>query len=168
MERQISFHLNGEPMRLRVDIRCSLAEMLREQLHLTGTKTGCEVGECGACTVLVNGENITSCIYLAIWADGKKIETIEGQSAKGQLSVIQQMYVEENAIQCGFCTPGFVMSTQALLNEAPSPTRDEIRKGLSGNMCRCTGYQNIIRAVERAAQALATGHQSDQESCQDK
>lgn len=155
MNQTINVTVNGEAMALVVDIRQSLLEVLREQLHLTGAKAGCEAGECGACTVIVDGESIVSCLYLAVWAHGKKIETIEGQSIDGHPSVIQQAYVEENAIQCGFCTPGFVMSTTALLRETPHPTPEEIRKGLSGNMCRCTGYQNIIRAVQRAAGAIS-------------
>ena len=151
MIQTISFTINGRPVTLNVDVRESLLEVLRSRLHLTGTKEGCSVGECGACTVLVNNRSITSCLYLAVWADSKSIETIEGQSIDGELSDIQQAFVEENAIQCGFCTPGFVMSAKALLNENPHPTREEIRKGVSGNMCRCTGYQNIIQAIERVA-----------------
>ena len=149
MLKKINSIINGEPKEIEVDVRESLLDMLRNRLHLTGTKQGCGVGECGACAVLIDGNTIDSCIYMAVWADGKNITTIEGISKPdGSLSDIQQNYVDKGAVQCGFCTPGFVISTTALLNKNDDPSRDEIRRGLSGNLCRCTGYQKILDAVE--------------------
>lgn len=153
MQRRIHLNINGKPYDLDVDVGESLVETLRMRFGLTGTKIGCGVGECGACTLLVDGESIVSCIYLSVWADGKSVETVEGQRIGDQLSPIQQAFIEENAIQCGFCTPGFIMSTEALLRENPHPNREEIRRGLSGNLCRCTGYKNIIHAVEKTVEA---------------
>lgn len=147
--KKISFRVNNQEKSLEVEAGESLLELLRNRLGLTGVKKGCSVGECGACTVLVNGEAIDSCIYLAVWADGKEIKTIEGEAEKGQLSKLQQAFVDEGAVQCGFCTPGFIMSARALLDSGKNLTREEIKKGLSGNLCRCTGYQNIIKAVEK-------------------
>ncbi|HHW07174.1 MAG TPA: (2Fe-2S)-binding protein [Clostridia bacterium] len=147
--KEIAFKVNGKEVKVTVDVRESLLEVLRNRLHLTGTKKGCEVGECGACTVIINGETVDSCIYLAIWADGKEVRTIEGEERNGNLSRIQQAFVEEGAIQCGFCTPGFVMSATALVESGEKLTREEIKKGMTGNLCRCTGYQNIVRAVEK-------------------
>ena len=149
MLKNIHVTVNGREMDLQVDVRESLLDVLRNRLHLTGTKQGCGVGECGACAVLVDGHTMDSCIYLAVWADGKNITTVEGLSAPdGSLSDIQRNYVDKGAIQCGFCTPGFVVSTTALLNKNSNPTKEEIRRGLSGNLCRCTGYQKILDAVE--------------------
>ncbi|NLC77995.1 MAG: (2Fe-2S)-binding protein [Clostridia bacterium] len=147
--RNITFTVNGKEVSVNVDVRESLLEVLRNRLHLTGTKKGCEVGECGACTVIINGETVDSCIYLAIWADGKEIRTIEGEEKNGNLSRIQQAFVDEGAIQCGFCTPGFVMSATVLVESGEKLSREEIKKGMAGNLCRCTGYQNIVRAVEK-------------------
>jgi len=130
----------------------SLAELLRDELELTGTKQGCGVGECGACTVLVDGEAVDSCIYLAVWADGRKVTTIEGIAAPdGELSDIQESFVDSGAVQCGFCTPGLVMAATALLEREKKPSRAQIRRGLSGNLCRCTGYAKIVDAVEKVA-----------------
>ncbi|ATW24843.1 xanthine dehydrogenase subunit XdhC [Candidatus Formimonas warabiya] len=148
--KKISLKVNGSEIVLDVDIRESLLEVLRHRLHLTGVKKGCAVGECGACTVLINGVPFDSCIYLAVWADGKEIRTIEGECKEGKLSKVQQAFVEEGAVQCGFCTPGFVMSTTALVQRGEKLTREEIKKELSGHMCRCTGYQNIVKAAEKA------------------
>ena len=149
MKKQITVTVNGRRRELSVDVRSSLLEMLREELKLTGTKQGCAVGECGACTVNVDGGLIDSCIYLAVWADGKSVTTIEGvASPDGTLSDVQQSFIDSGAIQCGFCTPGLVVAAEALLEKNPRPTRDEIRRGLSGNLCRCTGYQKIVDAVE--------------------
>lgn len=147
--KEITFKVNGREVTVTVDVRESLLEVLRHRLHLTGTKKGCEVGECGACTVIIDGETVDSCIYLAIWADGKEVRTIEGEEKNGKLSRLQQAFVEEGAVQCGFCTPGFIMSATALVEKGEKLSREEIKKGLAGNLCRCTGYQNIVRAVEK-------------------
>lgn len=147
--KTISFKVNGKEVSLTVDVRESLLEVLRNRLYLTGTKKGCEVGECGACTVIIDGETVDSCLYLAIWADGKEVRTIEGEAKNGNLSRIQQAFVDEGAVQCGFCTPGFVMSATALVESGEKLSREEIKKGMAGNLCRCTGYQNIVRAVEK-------------------
>lgn len=152
MLKTINCTVNGRSMELQVDVRESLIDMLRNRLHLTGTKQGCGVGECGACAVLIDGETLDSCIYLAVWADGKDIVTIEGLTgADGSLTDLQQNFVDKGAVQCGFCTPGFVVSATALLDKNPNPSKDEIRRGLSGNLCRCTGYQKILDAVESTA-----------------
>lgn len=147
--KKVVFKVNGKEVNIEVDARETLLEVLRNRLHLTGTKKGCEVGECGACTVIINGETVNSCIYLAIWVDGKEVRTIEGEEKNGNLSRVQQAFVDEGAVQCGFCTPGFVMSATVLVESKKKLSRDELKKGMSGNMCRCTGYQNIVRAVEK-------------------
>ena len=142
--------INGKAVERMVDVRASLTDMLRNEYHLTSVKKGCEVGECGACNVLINGEAFNSCIYLAVWAEGKEIRTLEGLlSEDGQLSDIQQAFVEETAIQCGFCTPGFLMTAVEILEMNRLFTDDELRKLLSGHLCRCTGYENIFRAVKK-------------------
>lgn len=152
MLKTINCTINGRAMELQVDVRESLLDMLRNRLHLTGTKQGCSVGECGACAVLIDGQTLDSCIYMAVWADGKDIVTIEGLTGPdGSLTDLQQNFVDKGAVQCGFCTPGFVVSATALLEKNPSPSKDEIRRGLSGNLCRCTGYQKILDAVESTA-----------------
>lgn len=143
--------VNNKAVEVAVDPRESLADTLRERLGLTSVKKGCEVGECGACTVLVDGVAIDSCIYLSVWADGKTILTVEGlQNENGELSPIQKAFVEEAAVQCGFCTPGIIMSAVEIVGSGKTYTRDELRKLISGHLCRCTGYQNILNAVERA------------------
>ena len=142
--------INGKETEKMVDVRASLTDMLRNEYHLTSVKKGCEVGECGACNVLINGEAFNSCIYLAVWAEGKSIQTLEGLlSPEGELSDIQQAFIEESAIQCGFCTPGFIMTAAEILNTGRLYTDDELRKLLSGHLCRCTGYENILRAVKK-------------------
>ena len=142
--------INGKETEKMVDVRASLTDMLRNEYHLTSVKKGCEVGECGACNVLINGEAFNSCIYLAVWAEGKSIQTLEGLlSPEGELSDIQQAFIEESAIQCGFCTPGFIMTAAEILNTGKLYTDDELRKLLSGHLCRCTGYENILRAVKK-------------------
>jgi len=149
VHKLIQVTVNGTEHHLVVDVRSSLLELLRGQLQLTGAKMGCAVGECGACTVEVDGQVVDSCIYLALWADGKSITTIEGVAeADGALSDVQRSYIDSGAVQCGFCTPGLVVATTTLLKNNPEPTRAEIRRGLSGNLCRCTGYQKILNAVE--------------------
>ena len=142
--------VNGKEIAEYVDVREALLDMLRNRLGLTSVKKGCEVGECGACTVIIDGETIDSCIYLAVWADGKNIRTLEGLvGPDGELTRIQEAFIEEGAIQCGFCTPGFVMSATVLLERGEKLTREAIKKHMAGNLCRCTGYQNIVNAVEK-------------------
>ncbi|MBQ6117153.1 MAG: (2Fe-2S)-binding protein [Oscillospiraceae bacterium] len=142
--------INGRDVEKMVDVRASLTDMLRNDYRMTSVKKGCEVGECGACTVLIDGETFNSCIYLAVWADGKEIRTLEGlMSPDGELSDIQQAFVEEAAIQCGFCTPGFLMTATEILEANTLFTDEELRKLLSGHLCRCTGYENIFRAVKK-------------------
>jgi carbon-monoxide dehydrogenase small subunit len=137
-----------------VDPRASLTDMLRGEYRLTSVKKGCEVGECGACNVIINGECFNSCIYLAVWADGKEILTTEGLlGPNGELSDIQQAFIDEGAIQCGCCTPGFVLSATEILNTGKAYTDDELRKLLSGHLCRCTGYENILKAVRKVMRA---------------
>lgn len=142
--------VNGKPSEKMVDVRASLTDMLRDDYRLTSVKKGCEVGECGACNVLINGECFNSCIYLAVWADGKEILTLEGLAGpNGEISDIQQAFIDEAAVQCGFCTPGFIMSAAELLSTGREYSDDEIRKLMSGHLCRCTGYENIFRAVKK-------------------
>ena len=142
--------INGKEVERMVDVRASLTDMLRNEYHLTSVKKGCEVGECGACNVLIDGEAFNSCIYLAVWAEGKRIQTLEGLlSPEGELSDIQQAFIDETAIQCGFCTPGFIMTAVEILETNKLYTDDELRKLLSGHLCRCTGYENIFRAVKK-------------------
>ena len=143
-------NLNGKDVEKTVDVRASLTDMLRNDYRLTSVKKGCEVGECGACTVIVDGEAFNSCLYLAVWADGKEIITLEGLTGpNGELSDIQQAFVDEAAIQCGFCTPGFILTSWEILQSGKEYTDDELRKLLSGHLCRCTGYENILRAVKK-------------------
>ncbi|MCL2670650.1 MAG: (2Fe-2S)-binding protein [Clostridiales bacterium] len=142
--------INGKERELMIDVRASLTDALRNDFRLTSVKKGCEVGECGACNVLIDGECFNSCIYLAVWADGKDIRTLESLLGEGgELSDIQQAFVDEAAIQCGFCTPGVIMTAVEILDTKRLYTRDELRKLLSGHLCRCTGYENIINAVEK-------------------
>ena len=146
----VHFNLNGKDVERTVDVRASLTDMLRNDFRMTSVKKGCEVGECGACNVLIDGEAYNSCIYLAVWAEGKHIRTLEGLlGPNGELSDIQQAFVDEAAIQCGFCTPGFILTATEILNAGVEYSDDELRKLLSGHLCRCTGYQNIFRAVKK-------------------
>ena len=147
----VRFNLNGRDVERTVDVRASLTDMLRNDFSMTSVKKGCEVGECGACTVLIDGETFNSCIYLAVWAEGKRVRTREGVlSPEGQLSGVQQAFVEEAAIQCGFCTPGFILTAEEILETGEEYTDEQLRKLLSGHLCRCTGYENILRAVKTA------------------
>lgn len=147
----INMKVNGKPVEIAVDDRESLADVLRNKLGLTSVKKGCEVGECGACTVLIDGEAINTCIYLAVWADNKSILTVEGLKGKnGELSIVQQAFIDEAAVQCGFCTPGLIMTAVEIVGKGKRYTRDELRKLISGHLCRCTGYENILNAVEKA------------------
>ena len=150
MLKTIRCTVNGKARELSFDVRASLLEVLRAE-GLTSSKQGCGVGECGACTVLVDNIPVDSCIFLAVWADGKTIRTAEGEAKGNRLSRVQQAYVDAGAVQCGFCIPGMVMATYVLLNENPDPTEDEIRLGISGNLCRCTGYDLIVESIHLAA-----------------
>ncbi len=148
--KELNFTVNGKDTSVMIDVRSSLLEVLRNNLGLHSVKKGCEVGECGACTVLIDGEPFDSCIYLAIWAEDKNILTVEGLMGEdGSVSDIQQAFIDEAAVQCGFCTPGLIMTAYSVLADGKRYTRDELRHKLAGNMCRCTGYHNIIDAVEK-------------------
>jgi len=147
--KPLALTVNGKPYEFQVDIRESLLDVLRDRMQFTGVKQGCAVGECGACTVLVDGTPVNSCIYLALWAHGKSVTTIEGIEKDGELSEVQMAFVDEGAIQCGFCTPGLVLSTTALLDSGRTFTEAEIRRELSGHLCRCTGYQKIFDAADK-------------------
>ena len=150
----IVIEVNGISHGLKVKTSALLLDVLREDLGLKGTKRGCDQGQCGACTVLLAGRPVLSCILLAVQADGKKITTIEGLAPEDKLHPLQEAFVAEGATQCGFCTPGMILSAKALLDQKAHPADDEIRQGISGNLCRCTGYAKIIRAVKKAAQAM--------------
>jgi len=151
----VLLRVNGRRQRLLVEPRWSLLYVLREQLGLTGTKVGCERGECGACTVLIDDVPRYACLTLALEAEGKEITTLEGLMSGEELGAVQQAFLEEDAFQCGYCTPGQIMAAEGLLRSAPDPTPEEIRAGLSGNLCRCGSYDNIVRAVQRAGQRAA-------------
>ncbi|PIY06502.1 MAG: xanthine dehydrogenase, partial [Bacteroidetes bacterium CG_4_10_14_3_um_filter_31_20] len=154
MKQIIRINVNNNDYELAIKAGTTLLELLREELKLTGTKRGCDMGDCGACTVILNGKAVNSCIVLALEADGKKVITIEGLADGEKLHPLQQAFVEKGAIQCGYCTPGMIMRTKALLDENPNPTEEEIKKALSGNLCRCTGYTKIVEAVETAKEYL--------------
>lgn len=149
--RQVSFTVNGTPNELILEPRELLVYVLRERLGLTGTHVGCDTSSCGACTVLLDGESVKSCTVLGVQAEGSEITTIEGLGADGALHPVQEAFHANHALQCGYCTPGFVMAVVSLLRENPNPSEEEIRHGLEGNLCRCTGYVNIVRAVQQAA-----------------
>jgi len=154
-KRVISFKLNGVDRDELVQDNITMVDFLRKQMHLTGTKRGCEEGECGACTILLDGKAVTSCTMLAVEADGHEIVTIEGVRKAGVLHPIQKEFIDKWALQCGFCTPGMIMSAISLLNENPNPTEHEIRDGIAGNLCRCTGYVKIVEAIASAAKIMA-------------
>ncbi len=149
----ISLTVNGEALTARVEARKSLVDFLREDLMLTGSHVGCEHGVCGACTVRVNGEVVRGCLTLAVQCDGARVETIEGASDTGEIADLQDAFEKRNALQCGFCTPGMLLTAQELLADGKTPSRDDIREHISGNFCRCTGYHAIVDAVEAVAQA---------------
>lgn len=153
----IAVTVNGKAHRLNVEPRLLLVEMLREELNLTGTHIGCETTYCGACTVLLNGTSVKSCTVFAVQTDQGEILTVEGLAQNGNLHPIQQAFAEQHGLQCGYCTPGFLLSTYQLLSENPRPDEKEIRKAIAGNTCRCTGYQNIVKAMQAAAQQMQKG-----------
>ena len=152
MKRLIQLNVNGELYEVAIQQHRTLAEVLREELDLIGTKEACNQGDCGSCTVIMDGKPVTSCLTLAVEAEGSEIRTIEGISDGSELSPIQKAFVEYGAIQCGFCTPGMVMSATALLEENPKPTEDEVRMAIAGNICRCTGYTKIVEAILAASE----------------
>ena len=160
MKRELRITVNGDEYHLLVDTRRTLLEVIRDEIGLKGTKNGCGAGECGACTVLLDGRAVNSCLVLAHEAAGGEVVTIEGLAPGATLHPIQEAFVENGAIQCGYCTPGMVMATKALLDHNPDPTREEILQGLRGNLCRCTGYVKIIDAVESAKCLLEEGEAS--------
>jgi carbon-monoxide dehydrogenase small subunit len=147
VKRLIELNVNGELYEVAIQQHRTLAEVLREELDLIGTKEACNEGDCGSCTVILDGKTVTACLTLAVEADGREIRTIEGIADGSELSPLQQKFVDHGAIQCGFCTPGMVMSATALLEENPNPTEDEVRMGIAGNICRCTGYTKIVEAI---------------------
>lgn len=157
MSQRIEATVNGRTVDADVPTRMLLGQFLREELQLTGTKLSCGMQVCGVCTVLVDGQPVSSCTYLAVDIDGRNVETVEGLATDGELHPVQQAFIDTFALQCGFCTPGFVMSAKALLEENPSPQRSEIEEYLDGNLCRCTGYENIVEAVELAAERAGGG-----------
>ena len=150
----IRFTVNSKVYEIAVRPSQTLLDVIREDLGLTGTKEGCGLGECGACTVIMNGKTINSCLVLAVEADGKEITTIEGLADGDRLHPVQQAFLDEGGLQCGFCTPGMIMSAKALLDENPDPTDDEIRHGIAGNLCRCTGYTKIIKSIKTASKMI--------------
>jgi carbon-monoxide dehydrogenase small subunit len=157
--QKIVVMVNNQQYERQIPVRLLLSDFLRHELHLTGTHVGCEHGVCGCCTVLLNGEAVRSCLMLAVQADGMTLTTIEGLASDNEsLHPIQQAFREKHGLQCGFCTPGIIMSVHAMLGEQPEPTEEDIRHGLSGNLCRCTGYQNIVEAVKLAAERLREQH----------
>ncbi|MBU1274707.1 MAG: (2Fe-2S)-binding protein [Proteobacteria bacterium] len=153
----ISLTVNGVQRQALVEPNQTLTSLLRDELNLTGTKHGCGVGDCGCCTVILDGETVNSCLVLAVQAQGREVMTIEGLAQGIRLHPLQQAFVDHGAIQCGFCTPGMILSAKALLDRTPQPTRAEITKGLSGNLCRCTGYEKIVEAVQDAAGKMERG-----------
>ncbi len=146
----LGMKINGKDVEVWVKPTWTLLRVLREELYLTGTKKGCEQGDCGVCTIIMNGKAVNACLILALQAENKEIETIEGLGTREKLDPLQKSFIENGAVQCGFCTPGVLMSASALLKENPEPTHDEIKRGISGNLCRCTGYTKIIKAIEKA------------------
>ncbi len=154
MKRLMKFNINGEIYEEEIDGRRTLLEILRENFSLMGTKKGCNEGECGACTVLLDGKPVTSCLVLAIEAEGKRIETIEGVAKNGELHPLQKAFIDHGSFQCGFCTPGILMAAKGLLMENPKPTEEDVRKSIAGNLCRCSGYNKYVEAILDAAAKL--------------
>jgi carbon-monoxide dehydrogenase small subunit len=153
VKRLITLTVNGEKHEVAVEPRQSLLQVLREELHLTGTKEGCSEGECGACTVLLDGQTVDSCLIFGLEAHGREIVTIEGLAKGDQLHPVQKAFADYGAVQCGFCTPGMILAAKALLDRHPQPTEADIRRGIAGNLCRCTGYVKIVDAIKAAAQS---------------
>ncbi len=151
---QVSFNLNGAPVDVLVEPRELLIHVLREQLLQTGSHIGCETSHCGACTIDFNGESVKSCTLFAVQAQGAEVLTVEGLASNGELHPLQQAFMDEHGLQCGYCTPGMLMRSYRLLLENPDPSEEEIREGMSGNLCRCTGYQNIIKSIQKAATVI--------------
>lgn len=158
--RQIDVTVNGKQETIEVQPWETLLEMIRERLHLTGSKEGCGMGECGACTVIMDGVTVNSCLILAVEADGKSIVTVEGVGSKEKLHPVQEAFVEHGGMQCGFCTPGMIVSGTYLLKKNPRPTEEQIREGIAGNFCRCTGYTKIIESIDAAAKKMSEGGES--------
>ena len=154
MKQLIALKVNGESHEVAVEPRMTLLEVLRDMLGLTGTKNGCSLGNCGSCTVLLNGKPVASCLVLAVEAQGKEVMTIEGLAQNGELHPMQQAFIDHGALQCGFCTPGMLLSAKALLDENPSPTEDEVKEAISGNLCRCTGYTDAVNAILDVAERM--------------
>ena len=152
MKKHLNLNVNGQDYEVEVEANRLLLQVLRDSLDLTGTKEGCSIGVCGACSVIVDGQLVSSCLTLAAGCQGKKIETIEGLGRNGDLHPVQQSFVKEGAMQCGYCVPGMIMTTVGLLRRNPTPTRDQIIEALNGNLCRCCGYGNILKAVQQAVQ----------------
>jgi len=150
----INLKINEEDYKLNVKPNTLLLDLIRNEIGLTGTKRGCDTGECGACTVLIDGVAVNSCLVLAIEVDGKNILTIEGLAKNGKIHPLQEAFIEEGAVQCGFCTPGMILSAKALLDKNPTPTEEEIKVAIAGNLCRCTGYKKIIKAISSAAEKM--------------
>ncbi len=154
-KRMISLTVNGKAYELAVASNMTLADLLREELRLTGTKKGCELGDCGSCTVIMNGRAVNSCLVLAVQAGGKEITTVEGLETDAGLHPLQDKFIQNGAIQCGFCTPGMLLSAKTLLDRNPQPSEHEIRTAISGNLCRCTGYQKIVESIKDASEDMA-------------
>jgi carbon-monoxide dehydrogenase small subunit len=154
MKTIIKVNINGEPVEMAVEPNTTLLAFIREQVGLTGVKHGCGLGDCGACTVIMDGKPVNSCLVLAVQANGRDVITIEGLAQNGRLHPIQRSFVDNGAIQCGFCTPGMILSAKALLDKNPKPSEEQIRRAISGNLCRCTGYQKIVEAIQEAAQDM--------------
>ena len=163
MNKIIHFTLNGDPVEALAPVNMTMVDFLRKEMHLTGTKRGCEEGECGACTILLDGRAVPSCIMLAVEADGHEITTIEGVRKNGVLHPVQQEFMDKWALQCGFCTPGFIISAKVLLDKNPNPTREEVRDWFNKNrnLCRCTGYAKIVEAIDCAAKKLAKAKEAE-------
>jgi aerobic carbon-monoxide dehydrogenase small subunit len=158
MKHPLSLTINDEPHELLVEAYCSLLDMLRDELQLTGTKKGCDEGDCGACTVLMNGKTVTSCMMLALDARDQEITTVEGLMQNNRLHPVQDAFVQYGGVQCGFCTPGLIMSGVGLLLENPNPTEEDVRYAIGGNLCRCTGYAKVVQAILKAADTMRAVH----------